>query len=57
MECVEIILTNIGKMEDEIFMKRHKFDQQQRKRERNRSNHYQPPNKRLRSATDLSAYD
>ncbi|CAF3827113.1 unnamed protein product, partial [Rotaria sordida] len=52
MERVEIILTSIGRMEDEIFMKRHEFDQQQRQRERNRSNNYQPPNKRLRSTTE-----
>ncbi len=50
MERVEIILTSIGRMENEIFMKRHDFDQQQKQRERNRSN--QPPNKRLRTATD-----
>ena len=56
MERVEIILTNIGKMEDEIFMKRHEFDQQQRQRERNRSNGYQPPNKRLRPAIESSGY-
>ncbi|CAF3436487.1 unnamed protein product [Rotaria sp. Silwood1] len=52
MECVEIILTSVGKMEDEIFMKRHENDQQQRQRERNRSNNYQPPNKRFRSTTN-----
>lgn len=54
MERVEIILTGIGRMEDEIFMKRHESDQQQRQRERNRSNQYQPPNKRFRTETDQS---
>ncbi|CAF3304786.1 unnamed protein product [Rotaria socialis] len=52
LERVEIILTSIGKMEDEIFMQRHENDQQQRQRERNRSNNYQSSNKRFKSATD-----
>ena len=51
MERVEIILTNIGKMEDEIFMKRHESDQEQRHRE-----HYQPPNKRPRYTTEFVEY-
>ncbi|CAF3720070.1 unnamed protein product [Rotaria socialis] len=52
MERVEIILTSIGRMEDEIFMKRHESDQQQRQRERSRSNNYQSPNKRHRATTE-----
>ena len=52
MERVEIILTSIGRMEDEIFAKRHDFDQQQRHRERSRSNNYEPSNKRQRSNAD-----
>jgi 5'-3' exoribonuclease 2 len=56
MERVEVILTSIGTMEDEIFMKRHEFEEQQRQRERSRSNNYQPPNKRYRPATDPSRY-
>ena len=53
MERVETVLTGIGKLEDEIFMKRHERDQQQRQRERNRSQ-YQPPNKRHRQDVDSS---
>lgn len=53
MERVEVVLTGIGKLEDEIFMKRHERDQQQRQRERNRSQ-YQPPNKRHRTDGDSS---
>jgi 5'-3' exoribonuclease 2 len=56
MERVQVILTGIGTLEDEIFMKRHEFEEQQRQRERSRSNNYQPPNKRHRSATDPSGY-
>ncbi|UJR23621.1 hypothetical protein I4U23_026607 [Adineta vaga] len=50
MERVEIILTSIGRMEDEIFARRHENDQRQR--ERNRSNNNQPPNKRHRPMTE-----
>jgi 5'-3' exoribonuclease 2 len=56
MERLQVILTSIGRKEDEIFMKRHEFDEQQRQREQSRSNNYQPPNKRHRSATDPSGY-
>jgi 5'-3' exoribonuclease 2 len=46
MERVEVILTGIGRMEDEIFAKRHDFDEQQKQRDRNRSN--QQSHKRFR---------
>ncbi|CAF0820587.1 unnamed protein product [Adineta steineri] len=54
MERVGTILISIGRLEDEIFMKRHEFDEQQKQRDHNRSNNYQPPNKRYRSSTDPS---
>ena len=52
MERVGIILTSIGRAEDEIFMKRHESDEQQKQRERSRSNNYQGQNKRMRTGPD-----
>ncbi|CAF1675340.1 unnamed protein product, partial [Adineta ricciae] len=52
MERVEVILTNIGRMEDDIFARRHENDQRQRERNRSYNNNNQPPNKRLRSTTE-----
>lgn len=55
MERVEVILTSIGRMEDEIFMKRHENEQQQKQRERSRSNN-NSGNKRMRGESGASGY-